>query len=294
MSHAKANQLLTSNDIIRIFTDGSKSSHGTSFAIIFYEVTNYAVQGKLHSNNNIYQAEMNAILLALIITQKKSFKKDVIIFTDSKSTLEALKSRNITSPTLLFMKKLLLQLNRTSQVQIHWCPGHCNIEGNETADYYRKQASQNKHLNTMFIKLPSNALLQEIQEKSKAMWNQRFTESSKSSKLKSFYRLDKFHHNKIRLDFKLTQLITGHNRLNYYLQSIGASDTSICQCGKNVEDEKHFLYECDIYKADRNEMKEKCKMLCLQWPPPFYELVENPLLLDALHSYLNATKRLDL
>jgi len=94
------------------------------------------------------------------------------------------------------MKKLLLQLNRTSQVQIHWCPGHCNIEGNETADYYAKQASQNKHLKTMFINLPSNALLQEIQEKSKAMWNQRFTESSKSSKLKSFYRLDKFHHNK--------------------------------------------------------------------------------------------------
>ena len=61
---------------------------------------------------------------------------DVIIFSDSKSALKALKNPpyqdQITSEIVLGMSTLIAA--HAVHVTLQWILGHCNISGNETAD----------------------------------------------------------------------------------------------------------------------------------------------------------------
>ena len=65
---------------------------------------------------------------------------DVIIFSDTKSALEALQNPpyqdQITSEIVLEISNLIAA--HAVHVTLQWIPGHCNISGNETADSLSK------------------------------------------------------------------------------------------------------------------------------------------------------------
>ena len=65
---------------------------------------------------------------------------DVIIFSDTKSALEALRNPpyqdQITSEIALGISNLIAA--HAVHVTLQWIPGHCNISGNETADRLAK------------------------------------------------------------------------------------------------------------------------------------------------------------
>ncbi|GBN09130.1 putative RNA-directed DNA polymerase from transposon BS, partial [Araneus ventricosus] len=129
------------NDFIAIYTDSSKSADHVSFAVVFPNTT---LSFKLHSSCSVFTAEIAAVLLAL--EQISDFlERKFIIYTDSLSVLESLKSFYIHShhhPLVLNILHLLNKLaSRDFNILLCWVPSHVGIVGNEEADKAAKLAS---------------------------------------------------------------------------------------------------------------------------------------------------------
>jgi len=55
----------------------------------------------------------------------------------------------------------------------------------------------------------------------------------------------------------LVRLRTGHCRLNSYLNRRNIIEDPSCDCGRGIENVKHFLLLCKKYEAPRNELRKK-------------------------------------
>ena len=137
------------NDCIHVFTDGSAFkgtvNAGYGVRIEFPDGTGDEISepcGDLCSN---FEAEVIAIKSSLerIKDQFKTQSQDqsnVVIFSDSKSALEAIKNQSFKETTII---NLLLTINdfietTNKTVTLQWIPSHCSIDGNERADTLAK------------------------------------------------------------------------------------------------------------------------------------------------------------
>ena len=83
---------------------------------------------------------MQAILHALDIVSVKD-ERDFVIFSDSLSSLLALKGNNFDNPRVLKIIEVYHKLKeRGKNVVFVWCPSHVGIKGNEKADKLAKEA----------------------------------------------------------------------------------------------------------------------------------------------------------
>ena len=243
---------------------------------------------RLQNDNSIYQAELFAILLSLAHIHSQGLKGEIHIFSDSRSSLEKLKSQRHKCHLLMQIQKLYHQFS-DSKITLHWCPGHEQIDGNEKADYYAKLAIHST--NVTKVPLPISSLKARCRQVSKKLWDIRWKGSESASVTKKFFPNTSNVDPKFTSCHEMTQLITGHSRLNYDLQRHGLKESSLCSCG-NVESVEHFLFWCPRYTKLRRPMIKRCNILMIAWPPSLNELVENPLIFDSLLKYLKCTKRL--
>ncbi len=70
----------------------------------------------------------------------------VMIYSDSKSPLQALASAEKTIPIITKTQRLALQLNNRFTVTFHWVPGHEGIPGNELADREALALTMNRNI----------------------------------------------------------------------------------------------------------------------------------------------------
>jgi hypothetical protein len=82
---------------------------------------------------------------ALLISHDWNLPRDIVIYSDSSSTLS-----NITLPgpnparlfSLIFIKNIKEALsNSTCSISLRWSPGHTKVQGNELTDTLAKEAS---------------------------------------------------------------------------------------------------------------------------------------------------------
>ncbi|GBL74259.1 hypothetical protein AVEN_235259-1 [Araneus ventricosus] len=129
------------NDFIAMYTDGSKSDDNVSFAVVFPSTT---FSFKLHSSCSVFTAELAAVLFVLEQISD-CLERKFIIYTDSLSVLESLKSFYIHShphPLVLNVLHLLNKLaSRDFNISLCWMPSHVGIVGNEEAAKAAKLAS---------------------------------------------------------------------------------------------------------------------------------------------------------
>ena len=93
---------------------------------------------------------------------------------------------------------------------------------------------------------------------------------------------------------KLTQILTGHCCLNFYLSTIGRASTPVCKCKQGIETIDHYLFKCTLHREIREQsLIPACNTLLIPFPPTKSDIMKNELLLDALKSFLNKSKRLD-
>ncbi|GBM33529.1 hypothetical protein AVEN_273022-1 [Araneus ventricosus] len=122
-----------------VYTDGSKVDGGVGFSvcILHGEIQHKIICKKLEPQNTVFQAELAA--LGEAVDWAIENKKKINIYTDSRSSIEALKSYGSISKFLISIKNKFCLAE--GLVGLAWVKAHVGIPGNELADHFAKLAS---------------------------------------------------------------------------------------------------------------------------------------------------------
>ena len=242
---------------IHIYTDGS-ATNGTTNAgfgshIQLPDGTTrelYNSCGKYSSN---YEAETTAIIASLQFVarsfeQQPTQKANIVIFSDAKSVLQALETRDDKSPLIRKLAKIISDVSVVHSIKItlQWVPGHCNIKGNDEADRLAKrgaQCSQEIDAATM------STAKQIIKQKKKEIWMKEWEESINGRSFYAFMPTPNKRDciNQLRREEQVTlfRLRTRHIPLNQHLKRIGVKTDSSCPlCPCTEESVAHHLFDC--------------------------------------------------
>ena len=252
ITEREINHLYPSRSWIRIFTDGSaKDATRDGGGGIYIEWPNgekieQAVPTGTYSTN--YRAEAEALREACTILSNLTLNKKhkVVFLTDAKSVLQALTNPKDTQFVEL-TEQLGMIANLVGQSALQWIPGHCGIQGNDTADRLAKNGSA-------MIQTNHGLSYQETRVITKSSIQKRWLDSHKSHS-----RQDPIHQITREGQRIIFRLRTGHNRLRYHMfKTFSVGDTDMCPCNRASETVEHVLQNCELYSAAR----------VANWPTP--------------------------
>jgi len=124
-------------DVSRLYTDGSKMGNQVATAVVHGSVTKTT---RLPDKSSIFRAELHAVSLALAVICR-SKEKNFIIFSDSRSSLEAISGFKLEIDIVQNIIKDYTNLVNTGKtIILCWISSHVNIRGNERADTAAKSA----------------------------------------------------------------------------------------------------------------------------------------------------------
>ena len=292
---------LFQDNVINIYSDGSKTNSGTGCAFVIFHSFSAIEHGQitLGESNSVYQAELVAILNSLkclFSLPVNACFSEINVFSDSISSLLSIKDCNTKSSIVREIQKLVKFFTVFTNLNFYWCKGHTGILGNEMADYFAKESTLNPSCTKQEPSLPLSHLKNVVKSKSKLSWLNRWRSSDNGRITYSFipgsipkHLLSKsFSH-------KITQVLTGHCKLNFYLNSIGKTLDPTCSCGKGIETVNHYLWNCENEELNRSDtIKRACFTQGIPYPPDNKLLVENPVLFQALSRFLSNSSRLNL
>ena len=121
-----------------IYTDGSKNGDRVAAAAI---IGNDKRMVRLPNGSSVFTAELQAISLALKKVEVSIHKK-FVIFSDSKSCLQAIQNKDWKTPAVQKVLELYNFIHKVKEkvVVFCWIPSHIGIKGNEKADKAAKEA----------------------------------------------------------------------------------------------------------------------------------------------------------
>ena len=224
------------NNYTAIYTDGSKSINhvGCSFTC-----NNKIFSFKLPSFLSIFSAEFIAIEKALNYITTHHHKL-FIIYTDSESVLESLKS-NTCPPTFISVLKKYHNLQANGfDIKFCWIPSHVGIKGNETADAAAKQA--NTFLNCLIpytdIKIQTKEFML---KKWQNLWNEQTDNKLYQIKpiISPWPEITPRKH-----DVLLTRLRIRHSRITHKHLLFGEPAPMCPQCHFSILTIRHILTDC--------------------------------------------------
>ena len=196
-----------------------------------------------NKNNSIFSAELRALILALEYIQTTNHR-NYIIFSDSKSSLQALQDRQTSNPLVSRALELYTTLcNEHKNILFCWLPSHVSIRGNEAADRAAKGALTSA---VSIAEVPASdwkpKAVQFVQNIRNRNWDE-----VQSNKLKEIVPNLKEHqqlqcHNR-RDEVVLTRLRIGHSRLTHSFLLKGEPPPECFGCNTQYT-LKHILLEC--------------------------------------------------
>ena len=242
---------------------------------------NLAKYWNLGPNIEVADAEITAInkvLITVLATPRNQRPPACYIFCDSQAAILKLNNYSYLAQKA---KSYIRQLSdHGTTIYIHWCPSHCNIQGNELADALAKQGLDSDPGPEAFISF--SHLRREAKADVISKWQQdwyfeqeREEQGLKARGLGTQYRL--LVEGKLSFSLKpklpnlprkhqsaYIQLKTGIGNLRPYLVKIGKADSRACRQGcEEEENTEHLVLCCTKYNKERKKMKKDLEGLPL-------------------------------
>ncbi|ELT99143.1 hypothetical protein CAPTEDRAFT_215477 [Capitella teleta] len=130
-----ANQCIFNHYNARFYINGSKRETMQS------GFNRLLIQVRLPDSASIFSAELLAIYEVLTLLECAASYEQILIVTDSLSSLQALGNFNITHPYVFkILEKYTILYNRGFDLVMLWCPSHVGVVGNARADLLAKKA----------------------------------------------------------------------------------------------------------------------------------------------------------
>lgn len=246
-------------DFSSFFTDGSKTNDGVGAAA---STRSHARTVNINAKASVFTAEMYGMLLAIQETENEDQEKTVI-YTDSKSVMDALSLRRKTKNPLL--RDLIRMVNRMmlngKVIHFCWIPSHVGISGNELADCAAKTAT----LTGNYIgKIPIQDHFKALRKSISAIWQQNWAaeEHNKLHLIKPIIKEWKSvsHRNRF-YEVLLARLRIGHTHAthNYLLRD---EESPLCEkCGQPLT-VQHILITCPFYEPKRRRYFSEIYRTC--------------------------------
>lgn len=247
----------------QIYTDGSKIEGKTGAALTWWEGGGEIRHStfKLAPYNTVFQTEMYALLRAVQIAMKHKVQS-VSILSDSKSSLELLKSPQTTHPLAKEIKESTTAAReKGTELKFFWLRAHVGTPGNERADELAKQAALRKKTAPAYDGVPISYVKRSIREDTVEKWQARYEASETGATTKKFFPQVKDANSvirKLKLTNFLVQAFTGHGGFAAYLHRFKIKDAPSCVCDPTIdEDIWHIVCDCPRFCTDRLELEQK-------------------------------------
>ncbi|ESO10075.1 hypothetical protein HELRODRAFT_167922 [Helobdella robusta] len=240
----------TNQNCIAIYTDGSKKANSTSSAVGIPSKKHTILQ-HLPQYASIYTAELTAIEMALNYIIRNNNTK-YIIFTDSLSSLIAIKHHRPNNPLIIVIQNLIHQniITNNNNINKVWVPSHIGIKENEKAD---TAANLAHGLPISNIPIPFTDIKTIIKGYTNSLWQQGWNETKKFLKISTpkipFKELKNI--NMPRLHQTVVNKIKiGHTKIthSWILEKIKQKNCETCRTKLTVH---HIILECIKYSDQR-------------------------------------------
>jgi ribonuclease HI len=236
---------------IPIYTDGSKTDVHVGAAMV--AIDHVSVR-RLPSCSSIFTAELVALFRALNYVNKHPFHS-FVIYTDSRSSLEALSAPQTRNPLVLEIQHFLVLLSsHFKSVCFCWAPSHIGISGNERADQLARGACS---LQVSPRLLPFMDFHPEITKIVSSCWQRSRDCVLLANKLRSIKpsvrpwvkASSRFR----RWETALSRLRIGHTRLTHGFLMEGASVAPRCAACRTPLTVAHILLYCGTFSVSRRK-----------------------------------------
>ncbi len=228
------------NTSTHIYTDGSKTTSGAGFAVLF---PTHSFQIKLPPESSVLTSELAAILYALQHLPHSS--SSFTIFTDSRNSLTLLSSIRTAHPLVREIQDWLFRLSvRHKSIFFCWIPSHVGISNNERVDALARTAPQLGRSSSLNIPVSDYypRFKSFLYDRWQLFWS-RLTNNKLRTVKPSIRPWSNPHHKNRRWETALARLRLGHTRLTHsHLMSHSTPDLCPhCHIPLTVF---HILIEC--------------------------------------------------
>ena len=161
-----------------IYTDGSVSDDKAAAAAV---IDNHSSIEHLPDKSSIFSSELHAVYIALDRVEKADDdERNFIIFSDSKSALQAISGQNWSHPLVLYILERLNWLVQYQEKRIlfYWIPSHVGITGNEKADTAAKAGLLRRVTN---VPIPYGDFKKHINILLKRKWQSQWDEAANNN-----------------------------------------------------------------------------------------------------------------
>ena len=256
------------NNHLHMYTDGSKTEESTSAAIYIPSIP-HEESWKLEygTTRSIMMAELYAIMKCLMWLAMHHILinlTEIVILTDSKSGIEAIRNPNPgKQSTLLNTIRNLSEtlLENGISITIKWLPAHVGIEGNEKADNLAKAANHKQNLTP--YPLERYEIKRLVNTAMRESWQRQYDTIKQNLHIGPIKpKIGKWawaHYGIRNQETIITRLRIGHVELNEYLHRFNQHDSPNCPHCNTPETTSHFLLDCTKYTTQRTRLKLKLR-----------------------------------
>ena len=233
-----------------IYTDGSSKDNKSAAAAV---MDDHCYSGCLPDGSSIYAAELHAIYLALDHAETSSSHK-FVIFSDSKSTLQAIREKNWINPYVLKILErchvLFNVFNKT--ILFCWVPSHIGIRGNEQADRAAKAALDQRPTDMLMLYTDfKRPIFNYVRGKWQTFWHTQVNNklyNIQADISKRYYSSRQIR----REEAVLTRVRIGHSQLTHGYILKGEDQPECYACGTFLT-MKHIFIDCTDFTPARSK-----------------------------------------